>query len=118
MKIYIAGKITGDPEYRSKFNYAERKLKAAGYTVMNPAILPDGFEYDEYISMSAALMAPCDTICLLPGWEKSRGATNEFYRAYTRGMDSFYFDVWLKIIQGREAGERVRVRELAKMGAV
>jgi hypothetical protein len=42
MKVYIAGKITGDPHYRAKVAAAELGLKAFGHTVMNPAILPEG----------------------------------------------------------------------------
>ena len=37
MKIYIAGKITGDPNYREKFEKAEKFLAGQGHSVMNPA---------------------------------------------------------------------------------
>lgn len=44
-KIYIAGPVTGDPDYIEKFNKAEEKLKGEGWTVINPvkvnANLPD-----------------------------------------------------------------------------
>ena len=30
-KVYIAGKISGDPDYREKFAKAEEELKAQGY---------------------------------------------------------------------------------------
>lgn len=42
-KIYIAGKITGDLNYKKKFAKAEKELKALGFAVMNLAILPGGF---------------------------------------------------------------------------
>lgn len=37
MKIYIAGKITGDPDYRAKFADAQRQIEAQGHIVLNPA---------------------------------------------------------------------------------
>ena len=44
MKVYIAGKITGDPGYRDKFAAAEIQLGWQGHTVLNPAELPGGHE--------------------------------------------------------------------------
>lgn len=38
MKVYLAGKITGDPNYREKFAEAAKKLEErAGVTVISPA---------------------------------------------------------------------------------
>lgn len=37
MKVYIAGKITGDSAYREKFRQTERELEAEGFIVLNPA---------------------------------------------------------------------------------
>lgn len=44
MKIYIAGAITGDPEYREKFRRAEEAVRAEGHVAVNPAVLPEGLE--------------------------------------------------------------------------
>lgn len=38
--VYLAGKITGDPFYRSKFYEAQKKLEEGGFIVVNPALLP------------------------------------------------------------------------------
>lgn len=35
--VYLAGKITDDPFYRSKFYEAQKKLEECGYIVVNPA---------------------------------------------------------------------------------
>lgn len=35
--VYLAGKITGDPFYRSKFYEAQKKLEEGGFIVVNPA---------------------------------------------------------------------------------
>ena len=42
MKVYIAGKITGDPGYRDKLAAAEIQLGWQGHAVLNPAELPGG----------------------------------------------------------------------------
>lgn len=34
--VYLAGKITGDPFYRSKFYEAQKKLEEGGFIVVNP----------------------------------------------------------------------------------
>ena len=44
MKVYIAGKITGDPNYKGKFAAEAEKIRAAGHIAMNPAELPEGME--------------------------------------------------------------------------
>ena len=41
--VYLAGKITGDPFYRSKFSEAQKKLEKGGFIVVNPAIAFGGF---------------------------------------------------------------------------
>ena len=38
--VYLAGKITGDPFYRSKFYEAQKKLEKGGFIVVNPALRP------------------------------------------------------------------------------
>ena len=44
MKVYIAGKITGDPNYKGKFAAEAEKIRAAGHIALNPAELPEGME--------------------------------------------------------------------------
>lgn len=38
--LYLAGKITGDPYYFTKFYNAQKKLEEGGFIVVNPALLP------------------------------------------------------------------------------
>lgn len=78
MKLYLAGKITGDPNYKAKFAEAAKALRSAGYSVMNPAELPDGFDYPDYMKICAAMIEVCDATCLLPDWTESDGAKFEY----------------------------------------
>ena len=75
--IYIFGKITGDPDYKEKFNKVEKMLVKKGFAVMNPAILPEGFEYENYMHICFAMIDVCDYMYALEGWEDSPGATRE-----------------------------------------
>lgn len=85
MKIYIAGPITGIPEYRETFGAAADKLAAEGHTVLNPATLPDGLEYAEYMDIGMAMLRCCDAIHILPGWKESGGAVKEVRAAASAG---------------------------------
>ena len=52
MKVYLAGKITGDPNYREKFAAAAKKLEErAGVTVISPAVTPEGLKKADYLKM-------------------------------------------------------------------
>jgi len=77
VKIYIAGKITGNPDYKEQFAEAERHLRAQGHTTMNPAVLPDGFEHHEYMKICFAMIDACDAVYLQENWRDSIGATME-----------------------------------------
>ena len=78
MKIFIAGKIGGDTNYKKKFNDAAKKLKQQGHAVMNPATLPaEGFSHEQYLHITFAMIDVCDGVCMLSDWEESAGATKE-----------------------------------------
>lgn len=106
MKIYLAGPMTGFPNYNfPAFFDAEEKLKEQGYEVINPARLdsdagydpthPD-FVMDEAFLVGAAkrdLMGVIDTdaIALLPEWEGSKGAKAELAVARWLGKKVYLY---------------------------
>lgn len=85
MKVYVAGKITGNKSYVEQFEKAEEVLKKLGHAVINP-VKNLGFTYREYIDMGLNELSKCDAICLLEGYEESNGALLELHYATTVGM--------------------------------
>ena len=78
--VYIAGPMTGLPEYNfPAFNAAAEELRATGATVYNPADhgLIDGAAWDDYLRFDIGNLVKCESIYLLPGWSKSKGARLE-----------------------------------------
>lgn len=65
MKVYIAGRITGDPRYREKFAEAEAALREVGHIPLNPAVLPEGMEAEDYMRICTAMLDSADAIGLL-----------------------------------------------------
>lgn len=87
MRVYISGPITNNPDYKRQFEKAELKLKAQGYTVINPSkiddVIPDG-THSEYMSVDLTLLDMCDAIYMISGWGKSKGACIEYGFAYAK----------------------------------
>lgn len=93
--LNLAGKITGDPYYFTKFYNAQKKLEEGGFVVVNPALLPsEGFTYEAYIRMSSAMLEECEAACFLPDWIDSKGAIYEFGKATATGKHVFFFADW------------------------
>ena len=76
-KVYIAGKITGLKDYKNKFWVAKMILERQGHLVMNPAVLPAGFDYEDYMKICFAMIDVCDAVYFLADWRDSPGAMRE-----------------------------------------
>ena len=79
--VYISGAISSDPCYKAKFAKAERELRELGYTVLNPTILPQSLTDEQYLHIDFAMIDVCDVLYMLPDWEMSYGATEEYQYA-------------------------------------
>lgn len=90
MKIYIAGRITGETDYKIKFAKVEYKLKSQGHSVMNPARLNEGFEWDEYMQICFKMIDICEAVFMLSDWQSSKGAKAEYCYALTHGKTVYF----------------------------
>lgn len=92
MRVYISGAITGDSNYKAKFEKAKQDLKKSGYIPVNPAEfdLPEGATWEDYMKQDLALLLKCDGIYMLKDWKQSRGAMIEHDLAQTLKMQVQY----------------------------
>jgi hypothetical protein len=89
MRVYLAGPMTGLPHFNwDAFNAEATRLRSLGYEVENPA---EGHETQDkswlyYMRKAITQMLRCDMVGLLPGWEKSKGASIEANLAFDIGL--------------------------------
>lgn len=80
-KIYIAGKITGDPLYEVKFRAAELHLIRQGWNywyIVNPVKhCKREWPWWRCMVRCLGLLAGCEWVAMLPDWRESRGARLE-----------------------------------------
>lgn len=76
-KIYIAGKIAGQSDYKAKFEAAAQDYEKMGYAVLNPAKLPTGLLPADYMRICFAMIDTADVVAFLPDYESSLGAQLE-----------------------------------------
>jgi Domain of unknown function (DUF4406) len=113
-KIYLAGKMTGEPNFAfPKFNAMAATLRAQGHEVFNPAerdimrhggvdisnptgsreqvVKEHGFSIREALADDTAyLCKEADAIALIPGWEKGRGSRAEHALAVALDLEIIY----------------------------
>ena len=92
MKVYIAGKITGDPNYWEKFQWAQEDLEGQGFVVLNPAELPEGMRPADYMRVCFAMMDSADLVAFLPDYKESRGAQLEWTWCQYVGKQTVYLE--------------------------
>lgn len=103
MKVYIAGPMSGMPDWNfPAFFEAERQLLELGYEVINPAH-NDGATVQEALQSAGSPERPnnmwswymrrdlphvmeVDALCVLPGWQNSKGAKLEVHVATAIGI--------------------------------
>lgn len=120
MKVYIAGKITGDPDYGAKFKRAEGALREEGHTVINPAVLPAGLDPADYGRICFAMLDSADAVAFLDDYMDSPGAALEHeYSEYTDKKTMYIGDEYRAFEDQRIAPAdalRGPTREQVRMG--
>ena len=95
MRIYISGRITGLPYPIAvkRFAVAARRLSELGHHPVNPIYngLPRDATWAEHLRADLATLRRYDGVCMLRGWERSRGAQIERRVALKRGMPIYTF---------------------------
>lgn len=105
IKLYIAGPITGHPDYREKFCEVADRLSGWGYVVLNPAELPEGMAPADYMRVCLAMVDTADAVVLLPDWGDSAGALVEVAYARYVGkpvVDAPGYDLLERIMEAME----------------
>ncbi|MBO7207094.1 MAG: DUF4406 domain-containing protein [Kiritimatiellae bacterium] len=97
--VYIAGPMRGIPGFNYPlFNDVAKALRQTGYQVINPAEIgdyfgnPEDLEKDKRLldlvmSIELLCVIKCDAICLLQGWETSKGARAELAAALEHNLE-------------------------------
>lgn len=119
MKLYLAGPMTGLPDFNyPEFRKVSEELRGVGYTVLNPAEVDDlhererkrlsepntcllcdnGEKHDWQWYMKRTIKMLCDAqgLAVLPGWEKSRGAKIEVWIAENINLPIASAETWLQ----------------------
>lgn len=94
LKIYIAGKITGEEPTpcMEKFAKAETRLRQMGAQPVNPFKLgiPHHFTFEESKPFNFKALRFCSAIFMLNDYVNSPGAMVEIDEAQRLGLDIFY----------------------------
>ena len=89
MKVYLAGPISGVPNYKAKFAREREWWEDRGHIVLDPSKLPEGMDQADYMRICIAMIQTADSMQMLEGWEKSSGARMEKAYADKIGLQTF-----------------------------
>jgi len=105
VRVYLSGRMTGVPQFNlPAFDEAAETLRSRGFDVVSPAELDDpetraaalaspdgalgtgsanGETWGDFLARDVKLLADdgIEAVCVLPGWEASRGARLETFVA-------------------------------------
>lgn len=101
MKYYLAGPMSGIPEYNFPlFDAVTKFLRNKGLNILSPHEIDHGetketrgnLSYGVYMRAGLKLLLECDGVIVLPGWKKSKGTRAELFVARTCDMELHRFD--------------------------
>lgn len=93
MRIYIAGKITGNPGAKQRFQELENSLLRGGHEPINPykigEIYPN-LNHEEIMHLCFAAIDICDAVLLQDNWKESPGACQEYGYSLAKGKEVIF----------------------------
>jgi nucleoside 2-deoxyribosyltransferase len=105
MKIYLAGPMSGLPDFNfPAFHAAAKTLREQGHEVFSPAeadlerwgdmeTIKKEATYKECLKVDLDwIIANAEAIALLPGWEKSKGVAAELALSKALGLKEIYLE--------------------------
>ena len=106
MLVYISGRIRGNEHYYEDFKKAELWLKLKDNDVINQAKVIESLPLtklseNQIMKIDYALIAVCDAIFMLDGWQKSKGACAELSYAKSIGKKVMYQDYFKEFKRGK-----------------
>jgi hypothetical protein len=88
--IYISGPIKGIVNPKEIFDDKQKQLEKIGCMVTNPFNLLETGTYEEFMRYDIRALTFCDSIYMMKGWEKSKGANIELKVAKAIGLKIIY----------------------------
>ena len=93
-KIYISGAISHHDldERKTAFEITAAFCEACGFESVNPFDngLPQPGDWREHMRVDIKMLLDCDAICMMDGWEASKGCKLEHDVASTCGLTVYY----------------------------
>ncbi|WP_163401462.1 DUF4406 domain-containing protein [Flavobacterium fluviatile] len=92
-KIYIAGKVTGEPiaECTMKFGIIQKQLTDLGFEAINPLVVVGDWKCPWNVAMKKCIttVMSCDGVILINDWMRSKGAKLEVEICDQLGIPTF-----------------------------
>jgi hypothetical protein len=113
MRLYLCGPMTGIKQYNfPKFMEEAKRLRSAGYDVVNPADHAILYGFDpiadpdivctserrrKFLENDKKLLDTCDGMALMEGWETSDGCKEEiwYFETLGRSLDIYTVESWI-----------------------
>lgn len=114
-RLYVSGPVEGVAlQNRPAFEAARRLLSDVGYAVLVPHDLfgkmLEAPDFAHRMRRCIPAMLACDAVALLPGWDRSDGASLEARLAKVCGMRVMPAEQWV-MMPGRKARRRKGARK-------